>query len=347
MIDVLAIGWTPDSLAVAAATLLGAAAVIGVAGTRLAGVVDQLADRTGIGEAMAGAVLLGGATSLAGLVVSVVAAADGNASLAVSNSIGGIAAQTAFIVVADLFYRRGNLEHAAASLGNVFNSLLLLVLLAIVVVGATAPDVTVLGVSPVTVLLVGAYWYGTVLVRRVEEDPMWKPTMTSETREDEPDPEAEGGSLRSMTAQFAVLALATLAAGYLVARSGLALIEETGLSGTVVGAFATSVATSLPELVTSVAAVRAGALTLAVGGIMGGNAFDLLFIAAADVAYREGAVYSGLGQADLFVVGWAMVLVGILSAGLVRRQRRGIGFEGVSVLLFYVAGLVVLTTVTG
>ena len=347
MFDVLAIGWTPGSVPVAAATLLGAAALIGVAGTRLAGVVDQLADRTGIGEAMAGAVLLGGATSLAGLVVSVVAAADGNASLAVSNSIGGIAAQTAFIVVADLFYRRGNLEHAAASLGNVFNSLLLLMLLAIVVLGATAPNYTVLGVSPVTVLLVGAYWYGTVLVRRVEEDPMWKPTMTSETREDEPDPEAEDGSLRSMAAQFVVLALATLTAGYLVARSGLALVEQTGLSGTVVGAFATSVATSLPELVTSVAAVRAGALTLAVGGIVGGNAFDLLFVAAADIAYREGAVYSGLGQADLFVVGWAMLLVGILSAGLVRRQRRGIGFEGVSVLLLYVAGLVVLTTVTG
>lgn len=347
MFDVLAIGWTPGSVPVAGVTLLGAAALIGVAGTRLAGVVDQLADRTGLGEAMAGAVLLGGATSLAGLVVSVVAAADGNASLAVSNSIGGIAAQTAFIVVADLFYRRGNLEHAAASLGNVFNSLLLLMLLAIVVLGATAPDYTVLGVSPVTVLLLGAYWYGTVLVRRVEQDPMWKPTVTSETREDTPDPEAEDGSLRRMAAQFAVLALATLTAGYLVARSGLALIEQTGLSGTVVGAFATSVATSLPELVTSVAAVRAGALTLAVGGIVGGNAFDLLFIAAADVAYREGAVYAGLGEADLFVVGWAMLLVGILAAGLVRRQRRGIGFEGVSVLLVYVAGLVVLTTVMG
>lgn len=345
--DVLAIGWTPGSLPVAAATLLGAAALIGLAGTRLAGVVDQLADRTGIGEAMAGAVLLGGATSLAGLIVSIVAAADGNASLAVSNSIGGIAAQTAFIVVADLFYRRGNLEHAAASLGNVFNSLLLLMLLAIVVVGATVPDVTVLGVSPATVVLVGAYVYGTSLVRRVEEDPMWKPTVTSETRQDDADPEAEDGSLPAMSAQFVVLALATLGAGYLVARSGLALVEQTGLSGTVVGAFATSVATSLPELVTSVAAVRAGALTLAVGGIVGGNAFDLLFIAAADVAYREGSVYSGLAQADLFVVGWAMFLVGILAAGLVRRQRRGIGFEGVSVLAVYLAGLAVLTTAVG
>ncbi len=343
--DLAVIGWAPGSVPVAGLALLGAALLIGVAGTRLTGVVDQLADRTGIGEAMAGAVLLGGATSLAGLVVSVVAAADGDASLAVSNSIGGIAAQTAFVVVADMFYRRGNLEHAAASLGNVFNSLLLLVLLAVVVLGSAMPDISILGVSPATVLLLGAYWYGTVLVRRVEENPMWKPTMTSETRTDTPDPEAQEGSLRGMAVKFVGLAALTLAAGYVVARSGTVLVAETGLSGTVVGAFATSVATSLPELVTSVAAVRAGALTLAVGGIVGGNAFDLLFIAAADVAYREGSVYSALQQADLFVVAWAMVLVGILAAGLVRRERRGIGFEGVSVLVGYVAGLALLTTV--
>jgi cation:H+ antiporter len=331
----------------AALALVLAAALIGVAGTRLAGVVDALADRTGLGEAMAGALLLGGATSLAGLVVSVVAAADGSASLAVGNSIGGIAVQTAFIVVADLAYRRDNLEHAAASLGNVFNSLLLLILLAVVVLGYAAPDVTVLGVSPVTVLLVGAYLYGTALVRRVEREPMWQPTMTPETRQDTPDPDAESTSLRRLSAEFVVLALVVVVAGYLVARAGLSLVAETGLSGTVVGTFATSIATSLPELVTSVAAVRAGALTLAVGGIVGGNAFDLLFIAAADVAYRPGSVYTALTEADVFVLGWAMLLVGVLGAGLVRRQQKGIGFEGVSVLVVYFVGLGVVTQLPG
>lgn len=332
---------------IAAATLVLAAAVIGVAGTRLARVVDALADRTGIGEALAGAVLMGGVTSLAGLVVSVVAAAEGNASLAVGNSVGGIAVQTAFIVVADLAYRRENLEHAAASLGNIFNTLLLLMLLAIVVLGATAPDITVLGISPVTGVLVFGYIYGTVLVSRVEDEPMWKPTVTSETRQDTPDPEASTASLRRLLGKFALLAVTVAAAGYLVARSGLSVAQETQISGTVIGTFATSVATSLPELVTSVAAVRAGALTLAVGGIVGGNAFDLLFIAAADVAYRPGSIYTALTQADVFVLAWAMLLIGILGAGLIRRERQGIGSEGVGVLLVYAAGLVTVTQLPG
>ncbi len=331
----------------ATAALLVAAAVIGVAGTRLSRVVDVLADITGMGEALAGALLLGAATSLSGLVVSVVAASGGNASLAVGNSIGGIAVQTAFIVVADLAYRRGNLEHAAASLGNLFNSLLLLILLAVVVLGAATPDVTAFGLSPVTVLLVSAYVYGTWVLRRVEQNPMWEAKVTPETRQDEPDPESQGASLRSLTVQFVALAGVLVVAGYVVAQSGLALADETGLSGTVVGAFATSVVTSMPELVTSVAAVRAGALTLAVGGIVGGNAFDLLFIAAADGAYREGSIYTALTTADLFTVAWAMVLVGILATGLIRRQRHGIGFEGIGVLVGYVAGFAVVSQLPG
>jgi cation:H+ antiporter len=48
----------------------------------------------------------------------------------------------------------------------------------------------------------------------------------------------------------------------------------------------TASANSLPELVTAVAAVRAGAVGLAVGDAIGGNSFEVLFLAAADLAYR-------------------------------------------------------------
>ncbi|PWG75038.1 hypothetical protein DF186_14780, partial [Enterococcus hirae] len=71
--------------------------VLLTAGVRLTSVADALADRTGIGEAMAGAVLLGAVTSLPGLVTTTVGAASGEAGFAVSNAVGGIAAQTAFL----------------------------------------------------------------------------------------------------------------------------------------------------------------------------------------------------------------------------------------------------------
>lgn len=56
------------------------ALIIAIAGTRITRIVDQLADRTGIGEAAAGAVLLGGTTSIGGSVLSVTAAWNGSRS---------------------------------------------------------------------------------------------------------------------------------------------------------------------------------------------------------------------------------------------------------------------------
>lgn len=332
------------SLPAAVGALVGAAAVIALFGSRLVGVVEELADRTRLGEAIAGAVLLGGATSLSGLVVSVVAATAGEPSVAISNSVGGIAAQTTFVVVLDLVYRRVNLEHAAASLTNLFTALLMVTLLGTVVIGIATPPVTLLGVHPASLLLVFVYGYGLHISKAVTDHPMWQPEDTAETSDDTPQPAATERSLGSVWARFAVLGLVVAGAGWVVGGAGLAMIEGTGLSGTFIAVVVTAVVTSLPELVTGVAAVRAGALNLAVGGIIGGNTFDTLFIAAADAVYQPGSLYAAILPSDVFVLGWTILLTGILGAGLVRRERRRIGFEGIAILVLYVGGVLVLLT---
>lgn len=331
------------NMPVAVAVFLMAAAAIAIAGTRLSRVIDRLADRTGLGEAMSGMILLGAVTSLAGLVVSLAAATDGNASLAVSNSMGGIAIQTLFIVIADATYRRANLEHAAASLTNIFSSVLLMVMLAIVIVGVAAPPVSVLGIHPVTVLLVATYGYGLVLSRKTSESPMWRPARTGATKVDIPEPQPRDERLASLWISFGLLAVVVILAGYAVFASGTTIATESGLSNTAVGAFLTGVATSLPELVTTLAAVRVGALTLAVAGIVGGNTFDVLFVAASDVAYREGSIYAAVTQADIFTLAWTMLIASIVTAGLVQRDRKGIGFEGIAVVVIYAAGFATIS----
>ena len=88
--------------------------------------------------------------------------------------------------------------------------------------------------------------------------------------------------------------------------------------------------------------VRAGALTLAIGGIIGGNTFDVLFIAVSDVVYQRGSLYEAVVASDLLVLGWMMLLTGILGAGLIRRQRAWIGFEGFATSGGYIVGLFIL-----
>ena len=327
------------------AAFLVCAAVIAVAGTKITGYADRLADRTGLGEALVGAVLLGGCTSLSGIVTSVTAAAMGHPVLAVSNAIGGIAAQTAFLGVADMTYRKANLEHAAASPANLTQGALLVTLLGIPLVAMASPDVTVWGVHPATLALVAAYGFGLHLLHAAKLEPMWAPRRTRETAPEEGPQEDDPASSRSLWAWFAGLAAVLAASGYGISQTGLEIAQRTGLSETAVGGVLTAVSTSLPELVTSVAAVRRGALTLAVGGIIGGNCFDTLFLAFSDVAYREGSLYHAFTDQHLFAIALTIVMTGTLLLGLLRRQKvgfGGIGFESALILALYVGSVAML-----
>lgn len=321
------------------------AGAIGVLGTRITGVVDQLADRTGLGEAVAGAVLLGAATSLSGAVLSITAAWKGHPELAISNALGGIAVQTLFLAVADLFYRRANLEHAAASAPNMLQNALLISLLALILLAPSLPDVSFWGVHPVTPVLFGLYIYGIILVRGAREAPMWAPSITHETREDTPEDDDATPALPRLLVEFGVLMALLGLAGWTLEPAATNIAAQTGLGQTTVGVLLTATSTSLPELVTSVAAVRRGALTLAVGGIIGGNAFDTLFTGASDIAYREGSIYHVMSEASTLWVTLTLFMSGILMMGLIRRQEQGfarIGAESLAIILLYGLGVTML-----
>ena len=328
------------SVPVSVALLVAAGGALVAVGVPFARVVDALADRTGIGEALAGALLVGATTSLPGIVTTAVAAASGEADLAVANAVGGIAVQTTFLAVADLTYRRANLEHAAASLPNVMQTVVLIALIGVVMGAGGAPADTIVGIHPATVLLVAGYGYGLVLVRSTRDVPMWRPRDTAETVPDEvADEGAEPVAISMLWGRFAVMAAVVSAAGFVIAAAGISLMRATSLSASIVGGLVTSVITSLPELVTAIAAVRIGALTLAVGDIVGGNTFDILFVAVADVFYRPGSVYHAIDDGTTFFLALAVLLTAVLAAGLVHRSKRGIGFEGVGILVLYGLGM--------
>ena len=331
-------------------TVFGIAGLVVVlASIKATKLADVIADRTRMGEAMAGAVILGGATSLAGVVVSVDAAISGDASYAFSNAVGGIAAQTLFLALADVLHKRANLEHAAAEPANLFQAVLLIVLLSIPIAAVSGPDLAYFGVHPASVVLFLAYIAGVRISRTVSEEPMWRPVHTSETREDTPEDADEGSkSARGPALKFLGLVALMGVGGWVISQVGGTFITRYELSSSLVGALLTAVVTSLPELVTTLVAVRRGALQLAVGGIIGGNTFDTLFLVASDAAYRDGSIYHAIALHDLYWLGTGLIMTGVLLAGLIVRQMSGparIGVESVLMMAIYGTALVVeLTT---
>jgi cation:H+ antiporter len=319
------------------AVFLAAGALTVVGSIRLVGLGDTLADRTGWGEALFGAVFFGLATSLSGIVMTATAAASDQPQLGYSNAVGGIVAQTVAIAVADGFYRRVNLEHAAASPSNLMFGCLLMAVLSLALFASWSPDVTVAGVHPASAVMIAIYLGGLHLIRSQGSRPMWRAVQTTETLPDEPDPpeEADQRGTSRLWALFVPVALVVSFGGWAIASAAGNIVEATGLEAGFVGAVLMGVVNALPETVTAIAAVRRGAVTLAIAAVLGGNSLDALNLVVGDVAFLDGSIYHAAGDDQLLVTAAGLFMTAVLLAGLLVRQSRGwgrVGFEG-SVLI--------------
>lgn len=78
------------------------------------------------------------------------------------------------------------------------------------------------------------------------------------------------------------LELVILVSGYLLARTGDALAEQTGLGDSAVGFVFLAFATSLPEFSTAITAAKSGLYTLAVSDIFGTNLINIGLIFVID-----------------------------------------------------------------
>lgn len=315
-------------------------------GVKLVTYADAVADRFRLGEAFVGGLFLGAITSLSGSIVSGLSAYNGFEELAINNCLGGIAAQTTFLIIADISYRKVNLEHAAASLPNLVSCNLLIALLSIALISSLIPVPSWLFIHPGSILIVALYIAGLGWLRETYKSPQWLPKKTKETKEDLPE-ESFPDSTISLVTKFTASALIVAALGYLITISAETLIERTTLSQNIIGGFITSVITSLPELVVSVTAVRRGALTMAVANIIGGNSFDTLMIVFADGLTFNGPIYNKFGAEELFLAFVTILMTAIISIGLARREKTGwgaIGFEGVAILAIYFLSFVIITT---
>ena len=355
-----------QSLLISISLFLVSAGAIAISGIWMTAIAETLAKRTGIGEALMGAIFLGLSTSLPGIVTSVTAALSGYPELSISNALGDIAAQTAFLGIADITYLEFNLEYAAASAATLTQGTLLIVLLAIPLLTIANPAFTFWGIHPASIALVATYIFGLRLVAIAQTLPMWHPQQIEKINIDTQPSiapefdsnlvakssgeesllnESDSPGIIGLWLRFLLLVAVLSIAGYGLEQTGEYIADSTKLSENVVGSLFTAISTSLPELVTSIAAVRRGALTLAVSNVLGGNSFDVLFLAFSDLVYSKGSIYQALTSHEVFILALTIVMTGILVLGLLQREKHGIGnigFESFLVLLLYVGGFLLI-----
>jgi cation:H+ antiporter len=334
-----------------------ASSAIWWAGTRLELYADLISKRTGMSQSFTGMVLLATVTSLPELATTVTAVVVlGNAKLAIYNLLGGVAMQTALLAFADLAKpRSGAMTFFTPSFVLIIQGLGLVVLLLLSVAGLIARGLpSVLSVSLWPVLIVLVYAALLYITYRRQGQPRWTPSALDDVPEEirseyrDTEPEAEGADRRPVRLVwliFAGLSLLVLGGGYLATESAEGLARQTGLSDAFVGATLLALATSLPEVSTTFAAIRNERYTVAISNIFGSNAFCVALLILAEVLYRDGTIFDALEPPVVFVPAIGAIMTCIYLWGLLERENRTlgrIGWDSAAALLTYAGGMTVL-----
>lgn len=330
------------------AMFAGAAIVVWIAGTKLATQADAISERTGLGKAFLGLILLGVATSLPEIATTITAAVLGNIPLLAGNLLGGVALQTTLLAVVDVVAVRGALTFFSPQPVLLFQAVMQLLLLSLAMAASTAGEpIAVAGLGLTSILLAAGYVL-TVSLSRPGDDrlPQWQATnVPEETAAEQREQPSRLGHLSngSLFTYAAISAFAILVAGWALAHIGDTLAEQTGLGASFVGVALLAASTSLPELSTSLAAVRAGNYQMAVSNILGTNCLTVALFFLGDVVYRGGPVLAATDSSAVFAGSLAMVLTCLYLVGMLERRDRTflrMGYDSVAVLVAYSAGLV-------
>ena len=324
---------------------LVSAAVIVLAGTKLSRYGDQIAELTGLGRLWIGVVLMATATSLPEIFTDVSAALIDSPDLAAGDLFGSSMANMLILGIIDLMYRQKRVWQQAA-LEHTLTAALAMVLTGLAAFFVLLQvNMTHLGVGLGSLILFILYVLGMRLVFRQED---------MKRRQREQEVVVEGAvdkqnaettrrdELRRAVAGFSVAALVLLVAAPFLAGSANEIAERTGISTTFIGTSLVGITTSLPELVTAIAAVRLGAFDLAVGNLFGSNAFNMAAFFFVDVAYRGGGLLSAVSSTHALTALWSIVMMNIGLMGIIyRAEKRFMLIEPDNLLMIvaYVLGL--------
>jgi cation:H+ antiporter len=129
-------------------------------------------------------------------------------------------------------------------------------------------------------------------------------------------------TLRQVFARYALFAAAVAAAGAWLPFVGVNLAEAMGWSSTFVGTLFVALVTSVPEIVTTFAAVRIGAIDMAIGGVLGSNLFDVVIVAIDDLLYVRGPILADVSAAHAVSATSAIVMSACVIGALWVRPKR-------------------------
>ena len=315
---------------------LACLATILFAGRRLTHSADAIALRTGLGRVFIGSVLLAGTTSLPEVATEAAAASMKLIDIALGDLFGSNIYNMTILSVCGLVWGRGALL-AAASRSHLAPAVLGMLLSAIAALAILArPNMGLMGIGVEVFIILAFYAFGLHMLRRMGDDPADPPAADALKKA-----AVTESSMARLWGQFSVSAGFVIAAAIFLSKSADVIATATGLGGTFIGTTLVAATTSMPELVTSIVAVRMGAIDLAVGNVLGSNIFNMNILLVSDIFYRDGYIISAGSPTHAITALVGLVLSGLVALGLlypIPGRFRRLSAESIIIFVVYLIG---------
>lgn len=326
-------------------TFIVSAAVIVAAAMQLARSGDIIAARTGIGGMFIGVLLLAGATSLPEMLTGINAVLIDSPDIAAGNFFGSSSFNMLILAILDVLSRNRRILREAAY-QHVLSGALGIFICTIVLffIGAN-PVLETIGfkigwVGMDSIIIAAVYVFAIRLIDQEGND-------TVSTKMDEEDL-ADVPSLRIGVISFLASSIVLILVSPLMVNAADKIAAVTRLGETFVGSTLVAVVTSLPELVTSIAALSIGAPEMAMGNLFGSNMFNMLAISMTDLFYTKGRLL-GVTNPVFIVTGMLGVMMMALAVvGNVAKLRRFriMELDSIAMVVLYIGGMYLLYLLT-
>lgn len=319
--------------------------IVVAASSVLSRYADVIAEKTGLGRAWVGAILLAGVTSLPELVSGITAVTVLNApNLAIGGIVGSNLFNLTLIAVMDVAYQPG-LILSRAQEGHILSGGLGILLMGLIamapLVGVALNGAGLFGISFISVAIVVLYLIGARLLA------VFQRKRVAEVLEEE----AEALHYDRITRRRAFLVFGGAALVVVMASVWLSTLAdqisiETGLGRSFVGALLLGVSTSLPEITASLTAVRIGAIDLAIGNVLGSNLFNVALLAVYDVFDGGANLWAVMSDANALGLIIAMMMTAVVIVSLIYRASPKtpfrVSWDGAALIVMYLGAMAAL-----
>jgi len=317
--------------------------VIVYSGTRLSKYGDIIAEKTGLGRAWIGVVLMASVTSLPELVTGITSVTYANVpDIAVGDVLGSCVFNMFILAFLDVLYKPMPVS-TKANQGHVLSAGFGILLLSTIAFSLYAhSDIP-------AIWWIGAYSFCSLFIYIIAMRLIFhyeKRQMSKYLEEIATETKYEDLTTKNAVLHYTINAFFVIIAAAFLPGIGEGIAEMTGLGQTFVGNIFIAISTSLPEVVVSIAAIKMGVIDLAVGNLLGSNIFNILILALDDFFFTRGPILSFVSPHNIVSAISAIAMTVIAIIGLTYRAEKKplyfMAWDSMGIVAVYIVNMMIL-----